>query len=405
MQPRQRVGYVLKMYPRFSETFIVSELVSMQRIGVDCDIFSLRSPIDAYFHANLSKVRAPVSYVRYSGLRAGDLWEIFQRADGELLGLGNQVQELLRLDVRDAAQALEIALAVRERGITHLHAHFASVASTVARMAALLSGISYSLTAHAKDIFHAEVDSGALRRKLSDATDVVTVSDFNLRYLQEAFGRDAARVRRVYNGLNLDEFPYSAPQNRPAVIAAVGRLVEKKGFSDLIDALAILRRDGRDVRLDLVGTGALEEDLRMQVKAHNLADSVVMCGALPQGEVRRIVGGAAVFAAPCVVAADGNRDGLPTVVLEAMALGTPCVATPVTGIPEVITDGVTGLLVPEGDPAALATALAAVLDDAALSVSLAKRARDLIEAEFDSLQQAALVSRGFGVSARTMLAS
>ncbi len=398
MLPKPRVGYVLKMYPRFSETFIVTELVSMQRIGVDCDIFSLRSPVDAHFHANLAEVRAPVSYVRCSGLRAGDVWEILQRASRLLIGSGDHLEELLRLEVRDAAQAVEVALAVQERGITHLHAHFASVASTVARMAARLSGITYSLTAHAKDIFHVDVDADELRSKLKDASDVVTVSDFNLRYLQDAFGADAEGVRRVYNGLDLDEFFYRAPTGRPAVIAAVGRLVEKKGFSDLIDAVALLRRAGRDVRLDLVGAGAMEEELRRQVTEKDVQDSVTLWGALPQAEVRRIVGAAAVFAAPCVVAHDGNRDGLPTVVLEAMALGTPCVATPVTGIPEVISHGVTGLLVPERDPAALACALAEVLDDADLGASLAKSARDLVEEEFDSLRQAALVARGFPVS-------
>lgn len=398
MLPRPRVGYVLKMYPRFSETFIVTELVSMQRIGVDCDIFSLRSPVDAHFHANLSEVRAPVSYVRYLGLRAGDVWEILQQASRLLTGSGDHLEELLELEVRDAAQAVEVALAVQERGITHLHAHFASVASTVARMAARLSGITYSLTAHAKDIFHADVDADGLRTKLRDAIDVVTVSDFNLRYLQKAFGADAGGVRRVYNGLDLDEFFYRAPMGRPPVIAAVGRLVEKKGFSDLIDAVALLRRAGRDVRLDLVGAGAMEKELRRQVTEKGVEDSVTLWGARPQAEVRRIVGAAAVFAAPCVVAHDGNRDGLPTVVLEAMALGTPCVATPVTGIPEVISHGVTGLLVPERDPAALARALAEVLDDADLSASLAKSARDLVEEEFDSLRQAALVARGFQVS-------
>ena len=395
MLPSPRVGYVLKMYPRFSETFIVTELLSMQKIGVNCDIFSLRSPVDGHFHANLAEVRATVSYVRYLGLRAGDLWDNLQRANPVLIGLNEHLEELLQLDVRDAAQALEVALAVHERGITHLHAHFASVASTVARMAARLSGITYSLTAHAKDIFHADVDTDALRHKLRDAVDVVTVSDFNLHHLQNSFGADAWRVRRVYNGLNLGEFIYNPSENRPAVIAAVGRLVEKKGFADLIGALALLRRAGRYVRLDLVGAGALENELLRQVRESGLQDLVTLHGALPQRDVRRIVGAAAVFAAPCVVAPDGNRDGLPTVVLEAMALGTPCVATAVTGIPEIISHGVTGLLVPERDPAGLAQALAEVLDDAELRTSLARSARALIEEEFDSLRQAALVAQGF----------
>lgn len=402
MPPEPRVGYVVKMYPRFSETFIVTELLSMQRIGVNCEIFSLRPPIDPHFNASLAQVRAPVHYLRSTGLRAGDLWELLRRAQPVLGGVGGHLDELLALDVRDAAQAVELAIAVRDRGITHLHAHFASVAATVARLAARLSGIGYSVTAHAKDIFHADVDPAELRAKLRDAVDVVTVSDYNLHHLRASYGPDAARVRRVYNGLDLDEFDYSSPAERPSVIAAVGRLVEKKGFGDLIDAVALLHRAGRDVSLELVGAGELADALRRQVNNRGLAGVVTLRGALPQDEVRRIVGSAAVFAAPCIVAPDGNRDGLPTVVLEAMAVGTPVVATPVTGIPEVVRDGVTGLLVPERDPAALAAALADLLDDPHLRESLAKSARQLVEEEFDSLRQTAQVARGFGVYQRVV---
>ncbi len=399
MPSEARVGYVVKMYPRFSETFIVTELLAMQGIGVGCEVFSLRPPVDPRFHASLADVSAPVTYLKSEGLRAADLWTQLRAAGAELHGLSNHIDELLAVDVRDAAQAVQLALLIRQRGITHLHAHFASVATTVARLAARLAGITYSLTAHAKDIFHSDVDAGELRRKLADADSVVTVSRYNLQHLQDTFGPAAARVRLVYNGLDLDEFGYSEPVPRPPVIAAVGRLVEKKGFGDLLDAVALLRRQGREVRLDLVGTGLLQEQLVAQVEALGLQDVVTMHGALPQSEVRRIVSGAAVFAAPCVVAEDGNRDGLPTVVLEAMALGTPCVATPVTGIPEVVNDGVTGLLVPERAPEALAQALARVLDSPSLAVSLARAARTRVETDFDSRRQARAVAQAFHLPA------
>lgn len=395
MLPEPRIGYVLKMYPRFSETFILTELLSMEELGHDLEIFSLRPPADGRFHARLADVTAPVTYVRHSGLKALDLWESLRRAGSELGDISAHLDELTAVDVRDAFQALEVAVMVRQRGITHLHAHFASVSTTVARLAALLSGITYSVTAHAKDIFHEEVDHRDLRRKLADAHDVVTVSQFNYDYLHDTFGADAARVRKVYNGLDLRDFPYSDPGDRGPVIAAVGRLVEKKGFSDLLRAAALLRDEGRHFRIDLVGTGLLADQLITEVDTLGLGDIVRMYGALPQNRVRDIVSNAAVFAAPCLVAEDGNRDGLPTVLLEAMALGTPCVGTPVTGIPEVITHEETGLLVPERDHRALAAALARLLDTPDLGASLAKSARDLIEIEFDSRRQAAAVARGF----------
>ncbi|MFT4226144.1 glycosyltransferase [Micropruina sp.] len=397
-RPR-RVGYVTKMFPRFSETFILTELLQVERLGVDVEVFSLRPPTDGRFHAGLADLRAPVSYLRSSGIRAADLWAALAETAAEFGDLGPHLADLLRLDVRDAVQAAELARLVRQRGITHLHAHFASAGAGVARVAAAIAGIGYGFTAHAKDIFHDGVDRDDLARKLRDATDVVTVSEFNLAYLRRTFGPDAAAVRRVYNGLDLAGFPFASPLDRPARIAGVGRLVEKKGFGDLLEAVALLIAEGRDVELVLVGSGEYDAPLRAQAERLGLGSRLRMLGGLPQHRVAEIVAGAAAFAAPCVVGADGNRDGLPTVLLEAMALGTPCVATPVTGIPEVIRDNVTGLLVPEHDPAALAVALGRLLDEPQLRVRLAGAARGLIEREFDARRQAQLVADGFSAAA------
>ncbi|HEY5979873.1 MAG TPA: glycosyltransferase [Microlunatus sp.] len=394
-----RVGYVTKMFPRFSETFILTEVLNVERLGVDVLIFSLRPPADGRFHAGLAELNAPVTYLTSSGIRAADLWTELAAAAAELGDLGPHLPELLRLDVRDGLQAVQLARHVRRRGVTHLHAHFASAGTSVARVAAAIAGITYGFTAHAKDIFHADVDREDLRHKLRDATDVVTVSDFNLAFLRTEFGADARAARRVYNGLDLSGFPFTSPAERPTTIAAVGRLVEKKGFGDLLDAVALLLAEGRDVELVLVGSGEQEPALHAQASRLGLGGRLRMVGGLPQHRVAEIVGQAAVFAAPCVVGADGNRDGLPTVLLEAMALGTPCVGTPVTGIPEVITHEVTGLLVPQRDPRALAAALTRILDDADLRVGLSKAARDLIETEFDARRQSRLVAAGFALSA------
>lgn len=383
-----RVGYVLKMYPRFSETFVLSELLAVEAAGTDVDVVSLRPPADGRFQEGLANVRAPVTYLSSSGLRAADVWEALVRASAELGSVSAQLPELLRVPVLDAMQALELAGHVRRREITHLHAHFGTAATTVTRLAARLTGVPYTFTAHAKDIFHEAVDPTDLACKMRDAKAVVTVSDFNLEHLRSTYGIAAQRVVRLYNGLDLECFAFTDPAERPAVVAAVGRLVEKKGFADLIDAVARLRAGGRELRVDLVGAGPLEPDLREQVHALRLDGVVRLHGALPQGRVREVVRSAAALAVPCVVGSDGNRDGLPTVLLEAMALGTPCVATPVTGIPEVVRHERTGLLVPERAPAELAAALARLLDDAALRSRLAAAARTLVEADFDARRQA-----------------
>ncbi|MGH3318464.1 MAG: glycosyltransferase [Nocardioidaceae bacterium] len=380
--PARRVGYVLKMYPRFSETFIVNEILALEAAGERLDIFSLRLPVDGRFHEQLADVRAPVTYLPHQ-LKPAELWELLQHGLDSLPRLSVDLPDVLALGVNDAASAVQLAVLVNDLGITHLHAHFASVATDVARVAARLAGVSYSFTAHAKDIYHQSVDPAGMRRKLAEASAVVTVSDYNLRHLRRTYGSAADHALRIYNGIDLERYTFDPPGQRPPVVVAVGRLVEKKGFTHLVDAVAEMVHADREVRLDIVGVGDQEPALHAQVAALDLRDEVRFLGALSQAQVREVVRAAAVLAAPCVVGADGNRDGLPTVLLEAMALGTPCVATAVTGVPEAVRHGETGLIVPEGDPHALADALSTLLDDAALRRRLAVNARGLVEWEFD----------------------
>lgn len=392
------VGYVLKMYPRFSETFILNEILAHEAAGLELHIFSLRPATEGRFHEALARVRSPVTYLPGSSPKSSQLWADFVQASQLLPDFWTTLGSARLEAIGDVYQAILLAREVASRGITHLHAHFGTVATTVARLAARFAGIPYSFTAHAKDIFHNDVQPADLERKLSQAAAVVTVSDYNLQYLRQTYGQAAARTRRIYNGLDLERFTFCAPTARPQRIVAVGRLVEKKGFGVLIDACARLAASRRRFHTEIIGTGPLEEDLRHQISQLGLESRVSLIGPRPQRVVRQHVQQAAVFAAPCVVGQDGNRDGLPTVLLEAMALGTPCVATDVTGIPEVVRPGSTGLQVPQGDAGALAEALGRLLDDSALRVQLATAARQLIEAEFDIRQNAARLRQIFATS-------
>lgn len=390
-----KVGYVVKRYPRYSETFIVNEILAHEAAGMEVEIFSLLHPEDGHFQDAISRVRAPVTYLPAKGLKVGDFWSTLDET-GELLpGLWGSLEEARGGDVRYVYQAVVLAREARLRGVSHLHAHFATASTTVARLAARFAGMPYTLTAHAKDIFHESVSPEDLRRKLRDAAAVVTVSDHNLEYLREAYGPAAEGVRRIYNGLELQRFPYEEPRERAPEIVAVGRLVEKKGFADLIEACSLLRDRGVDFRCRMIGIGEQEPALRASIERLDLGGLVELPGPRPQGELIEAVQNAAVFAAPCVVGRDGNRDGLPTVLLEAMALGTPCVSTDVTGIPEVLHDGGTGLMVPQRDPAALADAIERLLVDPALRVELARRARRLVEAKFDVYRNATLLREMF----------
>ncbi|HEY2943678.1 MAG TPA: glycosyltransferase [Vicinamibacteria bacterium] len=384
-----RIGYVVKRFPRYSETFVVTEVLAHEAAGWHVEIFSLRPPNDTHFQDLLARVRAPVRYLPSEGTRPTDFWAALQEAGRLLPGAWPALGSARGTPAGEVHQALLLALEVRRRGIEHLHAHFATVAAGVARLAARLAEVPFSFTAHAKDIFHETVRPDDLRAKLEEAAAVITVSDFNLAHLRATFGAAAARVRRIYNGLELERFPYADPRVRPRRVVAVGRMVEKKGFEVLLEAAALLSARGADFTVDLIGGGELEERLRRRIDELGVGRRVRLVGLRPQAEIARAVSEAAVLAAPCVVGRDGNRDGLPTTLLEAMALGTPCVSTDVTGIPEVVRDGETGLLVPQNDAAALAAGLERLLDDPSLRVTLAGRARRRIEEDFDARRNSA----------------
>ncbi len=395
-----RVAYILKRYPRFSETFVVSEILAHEAAGLDVVIYALRAPVDTHFQDMIARVKAPVTYLTAKDLRGSKFWQMLQEAAATLPDFWAKLPQAQGEDSQDLQQAIALAMTAQAQGITHFHAHFGTSATSVARLASLFSGIPYTFTAHAKDIYHEEVQPEDMARKLADAKGVVTVSDYNLRFLRLQYGPAAAAVQRIYNGLDLSQFAYQSPQARPANIVAVGRLVEKKGFADLITACGLLAQEQTNFHCKIIGHGELAEALQQQIDAAGLQPWVELAGPRPQAELRAIVQGAAVLAAPCVVGSDGNQDGLPTVLLEAMALGTPCVSTDVTGIPEVLRQGETGLQVPQHNPVTLAAALGQLLQDSALRVSLATAARRLIEADFDIHHNAAQVRQLFQPQAR-----
>jgi glycosyltransferase involved in cell wall biosynthesis len=384
-----RVGYVVKRYPRFSETFVVSEILAHEEAGMEVEIFSLYPPNDTHFQAGLARVRAPVTYIHAEGLRAADFWAAMQQAASCFPDLWSRLDITRTAQARDVYQALLLACEARRRHLQHLHAHFATVATSVVRLAAGFLKLPYSFTAHAKDIFHTSLNQDELRRNLSGAAAVVTVSDYNLEHLRRTFGPAAARVRRIYNGLDFDQLGAASRQNGSSLIVAVGRLIEKKGFSDLVKACRVLADRGRPFTCVIIGTGLLRPTLQAQIDAARLGDRITLAGPRPRDEVLDSMRRAAVFAAPCVVGNDGDRDGLPTVLLEAMAVGAPCVATDVTGIPEAIQDGETGFVVPQRDPVALAAALERLLDDPELRADIARRARCRVERHFDVRRNAA----------------
>ncbi|HFQ92547.1 MAG TPA: colanic acid biosynthesis glycosyltransferase WcaL [Anaerolineae bacterium] len=385
-----KIAYILKMYPRFSETFIVNEILELERQGVDVTIYSLRMPDDGRFHAKLAQVKAPVIYAPQYPDKEPERVEAAQdylyarfpvqylRWHEYALSRGNPYA------VKRFQQACVIAAHLCQHPVHAMHAHFASSAARVANYIHGLIDLPYSITAHAKDIYHEDVQPKSLRKKMRDARFTVTVSRYNQAHLQALMGEEAADIRCLYNGIDLTRFcPDTAVPRQDNLILGVGRLVEKKGFDTLIRACAILQERGVDFQCQIIGKGGLREALAGLIAELGVGERVQLAGAKPQDGVLTAYRQAAVFALPCVIGSDGNRDGLPTVLLEAMAAGLPVISTPVTGNPEIIDDGVNGRLVPPGDAAALAEALADLLQNPQRRQAMSAAARQKVERAFD----------------------
>jgi glycosyltransferase involved in cell wall biosynthesis len=254
-------------------------------------------------------------------------------------------------------------------GITHTHAHFAGMAARTAFWIQKFFGISFSFTAHANDIFAQRDFEIDLDKLVEVASAVVTETDYSKKFLQERFPDRADKIYRLYNGLNLVEFRRADFSSASPTIIAVGRLIDKKGFADLIQACRLLVERGKSFRCQIFGEGPLEEKLRQQIEELKLQNYVELPGPRPQHEIRKYLAAGTVFVLPSVIDPEGGRDNLPTVIMEAMATGLAVVSTGIGGIPEMVIDNETGLLVSTGDVDGLADAIEKVIVD----LSLARR--------------------------------
>jgi glycosyltransferase involved in cell wall biosynthesis len=412
--PRNSVAYVMNGFPRLSETFIAHEIHQLERCGQSLRLFSVKREREALVHPVVGAIRAPLVYLPeasslsgtslVSWLRAnlGTFWPahaallkqrplawLHTAASAFALAMQHRPSAftLRKVFIKEFLQAGWIAHAVRrDRAITHLHGHFCHGVATITWFASRLSGLPFSFTAHAKDIYQPELNPGRLlERKLGAARFVATCTCANAEVLRARHPRPDD-VHAIYHGLDTEWFsprPVATADDKPLLLA-VGRLVEKKGFDQLVAACALLKQRGASFRCLIVGEdGDAGSALRAQIVALNLGDVVQLQGAVAQDELREIYRSAHAFALPCRITADGDRDGFPNVLAEAMAMGVPVVTTPISGIPEMIDDGVHGLLV-EGDAASLAGAIERLLTDTALHARLARAARERICERFDS---------------------
>ncbi len=384
-----RVGYLLRMYPRFSQTFVVNEILELERQGVDVSILSLKKPTDGRFHESLSRVSAQAEYAAERFLESPAKmrtahWGVFRGSPvAYATAFGSAVRHS-GANLTDFKQAALVLRWAKKRKLEHVHIHFGTNEASTAYLANRMGGLPYSMTLHAFDIFRDTVDRALLARKINASRFTVTVSEYNRRFMVENLpGVNPDKIRVNYNGIDLDAFNAPGSERVANTIVGVGRLIEKKGFIHLVRAVAKLRDKGVEVRCTIVGDGPQKDLLKREIKRLDVRRHVKLAGGLSQARVRDLMAESMCTVLPCVHAKDGNVDALPTVLLEAMASGCVCVSTRVSGVPEIIEHERSGILTEPDDDTVLVEPIARILQDAAWHQQLSRRGRERAEEVFD----------------------
>lgn len=413
-EPQTEIGYILKGFARTSETFISNEIHLLEEAGVRISIFSFKKLEGQQRHGVSQRIKAHVTYLpeptpfektsllawirRNAAIFRDSHGDLLKRRPGAYLGTllavlamslryaGGSFKSTLRSFLKEFFQAGFIAdEALKSGRIKHLHAHFCHTATTVAMLASRLSGLPFSFTAHAKDIYRSDMNPGdLLSRKLRAAKFAVTCTKANSAYLGKLAD---AELHTIYHGIDLKLFAPAEERTAqdPPLILAVGRFVEKKGFVHLVEACRRLKDEGINFRCRIIGGFAeYAERVQESIDRLDLKDTVSLHHAVTQEELKKIYETASLFVLPCVITDDGDRDGIPNVMVEALAMGLPVISTNISGIPELIGDRETGLLVPPRDPQTLARAIRELIENPKLGDELSRKGQEFVKREFDA---------------------
>jgi glycosyltransferase involved in cell wall biosynthesis len=382
-----RLGYLYSRYPVLSQTFCDAEMLALERLGFELEIGSVYPPLTSLRHEHIACLRAPIHYAPPQEILK--ISENNAKTDGKwprnLIDQHNQKYGPGLKAEQRARNALYFADHFKRRGVDHVHVHFANRAAHTAMFLKEISGIPFSVTAHGQDFMKDLGDDDLLREICAAAEFVAAETDYSRDLLRQRCPDSAAKIHRVYNGMDLTRFPapnYEASINQAPRIVSIGRLVTFKGFEYLIDAFAELARRGLDFSCEIIGDGPLRGVLETRIRKLNLSDRVHLLGSLSQGAVLEKLKSADIFALASVTDAQGASDVFPTVIIEAMAAARPVVSTRLAGIPESVVHGETGLLVPPEETMALAEALGQLIEDAKLRLHYGRAGRARIEQHF-----------------------
>ena len=393
------IAYILKGYPRISETFISNEILMLERLGFSMRLFSMRKPRENFSHASVKEIRARVDYLPTELLL--DLHRLLLPNIFLAVRFPERYRQALRLAATRYRRTGKIAtfkhllqagymtnhFLVKEPHITHLHGHFAHSPTSVTMFGSILSGLPFSFTAHAKDIYTSHPEQ--LREKIDAASFVTTCTRHNVEYLRHIAPDTATPIHCIYHGIDLTLFSHEQdhqPAKAPYRLFTVARLTEKKGLPTVYRALALLKERGVAFRHVLIGDGDDREKILGLINELGLYDCCQWLGTRTHDEVLEQFRASDLFVLGCEIAENGDRDGIPNVLVESLAMGVPAISTTVSAIPEILKDGETGLTIPPGDPTAMAESIMRLLEDDQLRCRIIDNGRDWVASQFDNRQ-------------------
>ena len=411
-QKQHALAMILKGYPRISETFISNEIRLLEELGFHIHIFSMRQPRESFSHKSVKKISASVDYLPETIIKSlphllhPNLMLAVKRPGVYAGALKTALRRFARsrrpASIKHLLQAGYLVYHfLPGRSIVHLHAHFAHSPASVTFLASRLCGLPFSFTAHAKDIFTS--DPAQLREKIEQAQFVVTCTEYNRRYLKKLSAKGKTPIHRSYHGIDTDFFSPHEPDEpdkaepekaesdkkealptEPYRVLTVARMTEKKGLPTVLKAIRCLRDQGIRVQHTLIGDGDIREEILRLIDTLDLGDVVRWLGTRPHDVVLGHYRHSDLFVLGCELASNGDRDGIPNVLLESMAMGVPVVATNISAIPELIQHEKTGLLVSPRQPEAMASAMMRLLTDRDLRKGIIAAAKDRVVRDFNN---------------------
>ena len=411
------VAFILKGYPRLSETFILNEILLLEKLGFKLHIFAMRNPNESKVHKTVSQIQAKVTYIpdyfwpHFSEFISSCIRQFLKRPAAFWPAFKFAVLRSLRLKdfatiKRFSQAAYFVDRCLPDTGIRFFYSHFSHDPTTMTYFASRLTGIKFGISAHAKDIYLEEL--AFLKQKITRSQFITTCTGFNTDFLKKIANGETS-VLKCYHGINTKIYALrqTQPQNERPQILSIGRLVPKKGFPTMLTALKNLREKGQDFQCNIIGSGPLKSALLSQIEESGLTGYVHLHSEMSQQELSQFYQKADIFALACEVQEDGDRDGIPNVIVESMATGIPIVAIRISGIPECVENGVSGILVEQRNPAAFADALAALLSDVDLRQKYGLAGRKQIEKTFDSAKNISAISAALqkAMQAKTPLTS